>query len=230
MSSPTLLTVFDTDAALSAFPKPAANSRQNLCTRSDLLSYEILEPFGTVKFEKICTPLTDTELKAVKRILAARGSLFITSEDASCLKSTKTNLLMTGFLISSTESGTILATNPSFFVGASLNLSGQSAAGQDLINDDDLLTEEDKIKPTAVMDCGPGTTKKACKNCSCGMAELEAQEKTQLATDSSNAKSSCGNCYLGDAFRCGGCPYRGLPAFKPGEQVQIPTDLLQDDF
>lgn len=230
MSSPTLLSVFETAVELSAFPKPAANSGQNFCIRSDLLSYEILEAFETVRFEKICTPLTDAELKAVKRILASKGSLYISSDDASYLKSTKTNLLMAGFLISNTDNGTILATNPSFFVGDSLNLAGQPSTGQDLVNDDDLLIEEDKIKPSAVMDCGPGTTKKACKNCSCGMAELEAQEKTQLAADSGNAKSSCGSCYLGDAFRCGGCPYRGLPAFKPGEQVQIPTDLLQDDF
>jgi hypothetical protein len=112
----------------------------------------------------------------------------------------------------------------------------------EMIDEDDLLS-----------DCPPGSNidftnndivpikKAACKNCTCGLKEsLEQAAAAVAATPSSSTtavkldvdnmkselSSGCGNCSRGDAFRCGGCPYRGLPAFTPGTKpdVQIKQD------
>ncbi|KAG0555369.1 hypothetical protein KC19_12G164700 [Ceratodon purpureus] len=101
----------------------------------------------------------------------------------------------------------------------------------ELIDEDDLLTEEDLKAPELPVaeSCAP--TKKACKNCSCGRAELEEkEEEAQLtAAQINNPSSACGSCGLGDAFRCAGCPYRGMPTFKLGEKITLGSSLLVAD-
>ncbi|KAF0395544.1 anamorsin [Gigaspora margarita] len=89
---------------------------------------------------------------------------------------------------------------------------------EELENEDELLDDDDLIKPdksTLVRpDCETSGKRKACKNCSCGLSE--ELEKEKLATQQTQQiKSSCGNCYLGDAFRCSTCPYLGMPSFAP---------------
>lgn len=147
------------------------------------------------------------------------------------------------------------------------------------IDSESLLTAEDRARPVPLcepVDASKPRRKKACKNCSCGLKELEEEEMQDsnlVLVDSSidgngttfeikgsekdrliaaanaapKATSSCGSCFLGDAFRCAGCPYlgacfetlrcprgtdaftlEGLPAFKPGEKVEI--DMGMDDF
>jgi len=92
----------------------------------------------------------------------------------------------------------------------------------DLIDEDELLAEEDLAKKEANMDCGEGTEgkRKACKNCSCGLRELLENEDAN-AEAPPPAKSNCGNCALGDAYRCAGCPHRGKPAFVEGSEVKL---------
>lgn len=121
----------------------------------------------------------------------------------------------------------------------------------ELIDEDTLLTEEDMKKPLAIPpECAPraGKRRRACKDCTCGLAEKLAKEDAEKrATADSQLQAlkldandlaevdftvkgkvgSCGNCSLGDAFRCDGCPYIGMPAFKPGEEVRLLNNDVQ---
>ena len=98
----------------------------------------------------------------------------------------------------------------------------------DLVDPDTLIDEADMEKPdsASLRVCGTTGKRKACKDCSCGLAEELADGK-EPTTKSVN--SSCGSCYLGDAFRCASCPYLGMPAFKPGEKIQLSERQLKAD-
>ena len=137
----------------------------------------------------------------------------------------------------------------------------------DLIDEDDLITEEDMARPViqrestifliahkiltfTAPECRPkaGKRRRACKDCTCGLKEkmdaedaakrssadkalnalkLEADDLDELDFTVQGKVGSCGNCALGDAFRCDGCPYIGLPAFKPGEEVRLLNNDIQ---
>ncbi|KAI9701551.1 MAG: electron carrier [Candelina mexicana] len=121
----------------------------------------------------------------------------------------------------------------------------------ELIDEDTLLDEEDLARPIIQPpECRPkaGKRRRACKDCSCGLKEkLDAEDASKRsAADSAldtiklgaddlaevdftvqGKVGSCGNCSLGDAFRCDGCPYIGLPAFKPGEEVRLLNNDVQ---
>ncbi|CAG9463115.1 unnamed protein product [Pedinophyceae sp. YPF-701] len=103
--------------------------------------------------------------------------------------------------------------------------------GNELIDGDALLKESDLQKPSLPDADGCATSKRACKNCTCGRAEQEAPEKVKLTPDmleNPQNQGGCGNCALGDAFRCAGCPYKGMPAFTPGEPIKLGGDALND--
>lgn len=143
----------------------------------------------------------------------------------------------------------------------------------DVIAEDSLIdstTSTNLITPRSC-DITKKKRRRACKDCTCGLKELEEQDvekqkslqdtilggMAKLATaeaikieerikargdqvkfqESDMAEidftiegktGGCGLCALGDAFRCDGCPYLGLPPFKPGEVVTI--DSLGEDF
>ncbi|RKF82042.1 Fe-S cluster assembly protein dre2 [Golovinomyces cichoracearum] len=122
---------------------------------------------------------------------------------------------------------------------------------EDLVDEDTLLTEEEMHRPLNIpAECAPraGKRRRACKDCTCGLAErLAAEESEKISKADAQLRTlkleaddlsevdftvkgkigSCGNCSLGDAFRCVGCPFVGMPAFKPGEEVRLLNDVVQ---
>ncbi|XP_019454268.1 PREDICTED: anamorsin homolog [Lupinus angustifolius] len=182
------------------------------------------------------------------RVLKAGGTTFIRKSSQSAeglvdkvVSDLQNKLLLAGFSETQVlQSNAIKAKKPSWKVGSSFALKKvvksspkvQIDVDSDLIDEDSLLTEEDLKKPQLPDDCEIGSTRKACKNCTCGRAEEEekALKLGLTAEQISNPQSACGSCGLGDAFRCSTCPYKGLPPFKLGEKVALSTNFLAADI
>lgn len=192
----------------------------------------------------------DLDLLSTYTTLLTSGGTLIAKTEIGTEDALVKRMKLCGFLnVTSNKSvsGVVVGNLPTYKVGSSDKVTLNPEAKENVItawklddnnpetiSEDDLLEADDLKKPdsSSLRVCATTKKAKACKDCSCGLAEeLEANRlKDTPKPDTSKAKSSCGSCYLGDAFRCASCPYLGMPAFKPGEKVQLAGNLLQDDF
>ncbi|KAK7404352.1 hypothetical protein VNO78_05183 [Psophocarpus tetragonolobus] len=204
--------------------------------------------FGILIWLSIDCPV-DQLIQEILRVLKVDGTILIRKSSQSAvgsfdkiISSLQNKLLLAGFTeIQLLQSTGIKAKKPSWKIGSSFAIKKvakgspkmQIVVDSDLIDEDSLLTEEDLKKPQLPLgDCEIGSTRKACKNCTCGRAEEEEKVlKLGLTTEQiNNPQSACGNCGLGDAFRCSTCPYKGLPPFKLGEKVALSGNFLAADI
>ncbi|XP_041021802.1 anamorsin homolog isoform X1 [Juglans microcarpa x Juglans regia] len=193
---------------------------------------------------------SDRLFEEVSRVLKPAGTILIHGTSQSVTgeidKTTSTlqrKLLLVGFLEVEflEEKSMVKAKKPSWKIGSSFAIKKATQSSPkvqidddlDLIDEDSLLSEEDLKKPQIplVDDCEVGSTRKACKNCTCGRAEVEEKVQIQPTVEQINIpQSACGSCGLGDAFRCSTCPYKGLPPFKLGEKVSLSGNFLAADI
>lgn len=143
-------------------------------------------------------------------------------------------LLLGGFINSTVTSDLVaVGEKPTWKPAAALPLKKKNKVNiwaatetTDIVDEDALLGENDcggTLSPNGVSSIP--IKKKACKNCTCGLADAEkvTVDITAGALEEQAPKdtSGCGNCAKGDAFRCGGCPYLGAPSFTPGTKPQL---------
>ena len=148
--------------------------------------------------------------------------------------------ILAGFANSKVEASGVSASKPDWEVGAAAALpkpppaaggrvliNAMDLADDDLVDEDDLLANDAVVLPDPAGGGGCATKKRACKDCSCGRAEMEAANPGSVEEP---ATSACGNCSKGDAFRCASCPHLGTPAFEKGANENVQLNLSQDDF
>lgn len=178
------------------------------------------------------------------------------NNNEALLKKVYTAFLLAGLKVqgetvqSDSNARVLIASRTSAKVGASISLKRPNVAEEEkksesmsdvvqinFLDDDDDIDEDELLSAGVIAeppsrtvdpnakesDCGG---RKACDDCTCGRKEQEdAGINGQVPKIAPT--SSCGNCSLGDAFRCAGCPYLGKPAFKAGEEHLV-LDLADD--
>ena len=159
MSVESLLVVFENAEAFEQYPTPEPNSGINKVLRNDLVGYPILDPFKSVHLVGFQTPLSAEEAKALKSIMTSANSKLSLKECSDAfVKASKMTLLLAGFILDPvTVDGFQLSATPANFTdGAAVainntadiwNTAAQSG-DYEVIDQDDLITEEDLLKPT----------------------------------------------------------------------------------
>lgn len=196
--------------------------------------FRVLKSFSKVTFEGISSReegqdlSTDLQIQGFINILAAKdeGERFVVCQ--------KPQVQIGSFAAIPLAKSSASASAPA----SVWSMNTTDLAEGDLVDEDELLNDGLKINRT---ECGPdgeskgvAGKKRACKNCSCGLAEQEAAEaaaaKTGGPVEEVLLKSSgCGSCAKGDAFRCASCPFLGKPAFEPGQE-KVVLAMGDDDF
>lgn len=191
----------------------------SICTLEKLKS--TLKISGLTNIQETNTaPLTALEIQILKDLLNVEDDINIV--EIECQKP-NFEVGSSSILSFSNKTVEVKPTN----VAAVWKLDDTIDEDIETIDENDLLEEEDLKRPdqSSLKVCGTTGKRKACKNCTCGLAEELEAKNVQTTTKT----SSCGNCYLGDAFRCASCPYLGMPAFKPGEKIQLTDRQLKAD-
>lgn len=117
-------------------------------------------------------------------------------------------LKLSGFVNVAETKDVVTASKPNYASGSSLplKLKNEGAprkvwqldddAEEELVDEEGLLDADDlkKPDPASLKVCGTTGKRKACANCSCGLAdELEKAEIEDIKKNTQNAKSSCGS-------------------------------------
>lgn len=217
---------------------------ENMCIKfSELENYldkkELFITTMNLTIENVEKILTPEELNKISNTINDGGKINLNLSE-NCLSSEEknkivTNLKLAGFLKVVLSEENVSGTKKTWNKNRSKKSEKENpwktmkiSENSDLIVESELIDPFDNYQKFAKADdCM--TKPKPCKNCTCGRAEENKDNKESQTKVDPNFKSDCGKCYLGDAFRCAGCPYRGKPAFEPGDKIQFKNEELSSN-